>query len=63
MGTTMRDRLTVILEQAEEGGYTATIPEVPGAVSEGETLEEAIANVMDALRELLAHRGEAHPSR
>ncbi|MCC6403682.1 MAG: type II toxin-antitoxin system HicB family antitoxin [Fimbriimonadaceae bacterium] len=61
----MLDEVTVVLEPAEEGGFTAFVPEVPGAVSEGETEEEAIANVLNALDELLAYRRElaAEPER
>jgi len=39
----------VFLEPAEEGGYTVTCPSLPGVVSEGETKEEALANVKDAI--------------
>lgn len=52
----MGSQLTIIFEPAEEGGYTAFIPEVPGAVSEGETIDEAREMVLDALRELTLHR-------
>ena len=52
----MRKELTIDLEPAEEGGYTATIPELPGAVSEGESIEEAREMVLDAARELIAYR-------
>ena len=48
------ESLTVILEPAEEGGFTAYIAEIPGAISEGKTEEEAISMVQDALNELLA---------
>ncbi len=48
--------LTIVFEPCEEGGYTAYIPEVPGAVSEGDTVEEAREMVLDALRELTAFR-------
>jgi predicted RNase H-like HicB family nuclease len=44
--------LTIVYEPAEEGGYVAWIQEVPGAISQGETREEARENVLDALREL-----------
>jgi antitoxin HicB len=47
---------TIIFEPCEEGGYTAFIPEVPGAISEGETIEEAREMVLDALRELTDYR-------
>ncbi|RYG96763.1 MAG: type II toxin-antitoxin system HicB family antitoxin [Alphaproteobacteria bacterium] len=44
--------MTIVFEPAEEGGYTAYVAEVPGAISEGETIEEAREMVLDALREL-----------
>ncbi len=52
----MADTFTIIFEPAEEGGFTAFIPEVPGAISEGETLDEAREMVLDAMREILAYR-------
>lgn len=55
----MGDHLTIIFEPAEEGGFTAYIPEVPGAASEGETIEEARDMVLDALRELTEYRCRA----
>lgn len=54
----MFSEVTIILEPAAEGGYTATIAELPGAISEGETLEEAREMVLDAARELIAYRLE-----
>jgi predicted RNase H-like HicB family nuclease len=51
--------ITIVFEPSEEGGYTAFIPEVPGAVSQGETLEQAREMVLDALHELTAYRREA----
>ncbi|OGO40465.1 MAG: hypothetical protein A2147_09200 [Chloroflexi bacterium RBG_16_57_8] len=36
-------------ERAEEGGYVATVPLYPSCASQGETLDEALANVEDAL--------------
>ena len=41
-------------EPAEEGGYVASVPLYPSCVSQGETFEEALANVEDALKETLA---------
>ncbi len=52
----MDSEITIVFEPAEEGGFTAFIPEVPGAVSEGETVEEAREMVLDALHELTAYR-------
>ena len=54
----MDSELTIVFEPAEEGGYTAYIPEVPGAISEGETVEEAREMVLDALHELTIARRE-----
>jgi len=40
----------VFLEEAEEGGYVVTCPALPGCVSEGESREEALANIRDAIQ-------------
>jgi predicted RNase H-like HicB family nuclease len=48
--------ITVIFEPAPEGGYTAYIPEVPGAVSEGETIDDAREMVLEAMQEILEYR-------
>lgn len=42
-------KLKVILEESEEGGYTVTIPALPGCISEGETREEALKNILEAV--------------
>ena len=39
----------VVLEQAEEGGFVVTCPAVPGTVSQGDTYEEALANIKEAI--------------
>lgn len=54
----VQDELTIIIEPAEEGGFVAYVPEVPGAVSQGESREEAEAMLLDALHELMAFRRE-----
>ena len=41
---------TVLFEPAEEGGYVATCPALPGLVTEGDTLDEARDMVRDAIR-------------
>lgn len=38
-----------MLEPSEEGGYTAYVPSLPGCLSEGETSEEAMANLREAV--------------
>ena len=43
-------RYTVLFEPAEEGGYVATCPALPGLVTEGDTLDEARDMVRDAIR-------------
>lgn len=45
--------LTAVYTEAPEGGYTAAIKEIPGAISEGETIAEARANLADAWRMVL----------
>ena len=44
----------VFIELAEEGGYVVTCPALPGCVSEGETRDEALANIKDAITGYLA---------
>jgi predicted RNase H-like HicB family nuclease len=41
-------KLKVVIHTAEEGGYWAEVPALPGCVSEGETFKEALANVREA---------------
>ena len=43
-------KLEVILEPAEEGGYTVTCPVLKGCISEGDTKKEALANIQDAIK-------------
>jgi len=46
-------KLTAVFVSAPEGGFTAFVEEIPGAISEGETIEEARENLTDALRMVL----------
>lgn len=39
----------VVIESQEEGGYTVFVPTLPGCVSQGKTIEEAIANIREAI--------------
>ena len=43
-------KLRVVLEPSEDGGFTALVPALPGCVSEGNTRETALANVLEAIR-------------
>lgn len=38
-----------MFELQEEGGYTVTIPSLPGCISEGDTYDEALANIKEAM--------------
>lgn len=42
--------INAVFEPQKEGGYTAYIPALPGCVSEGDTLNEAKENLLDALQ-------------
>ncbi len=41
-------KLKILIHPAEEGGFWAEVPALPGCVSEGDTLEETLANVREA---------------
>ncbi len=40
----------IVLEPCEEGGYTVYVPSLPGCISEGDTKEEALANMKEAIK-------------
>ena len=40
----------VIFEEQSVGGYTVTVPSLPGCISEGDTFEEAKENIADAIK-------------
>ncbi|MCK9299478.1 MAG: type II toxin-antitoxin system HicB family antitoxin [Methanoculleus sp.] len=40
---------TVLMEQNEDGGYTVTVPSLPGCISEGANWEEALAEIEEAI--------------
>jgi len=42
-------KIKVVLEPSEEGGYTAYIPSLPGCISEGEDVREALTNISEAI--------------
>ena len=58
--------LTIVLEKQEEGGYTVFVPSLPGCISQGETREECLKNIKEAIElyleadenELIAYKGE-----
>jgi predicted RNase H-like HicB family nuclease len=42
-------KFQVVLEPSDEGGYTVYVPSLPGCISEGDTAEEALANIQEAI--------------
>ena len=46
-------KFKVVLEPSDEGGFTVYVPSLPGCISEGETEEEALENIKDAIRTYL----------
>ena len=42
-------KLKVIIHEAEEGGYWAEVTSLPGCVTQGETMDELISNIHEAL--------------
>ncbi|MBN1945985.1 MAG: type II toxin-antitoxin system HicB family antitoxin [Bradymonadales bacterium] len=45
--------LRVVVEPSEEGGYTVWVPALPGCISEGETKEESLHNIREAIELVL----------
>ncbi len=41
--------IKIVLEPSEESGYTVVVPALPGCVSEGNTREEAMKNIHEAI--------------
>ena len=42
-------KVKVALEKSDEGGYTVYVPSLPGCISEGDTIEEAVDNIIEAI--------------
>ena len=47
-------KLKVIVHEAEEGGYWAEVPSIPGCATQGETFDELLANLYEAVEGCLA---------
>lgn len=47
-------KYTVVFEPAKEGGFVATVPSLPGCATQGETFEEAVLMVKEAISGYLA---------
>jgi predicted RNase H-like HicB family nuclease len=42
-------QFTAVFEKNEDGGYTVTVPSLPGCISEGDTFDEALKNIKEAI--------------
>lgn len=49
-------KFTVILEPEKDGGYSVHCPVLPGCVSQGDSLDEALANIREAIEGILEVR-------
>ena len=47
-------QVKVVVHEAEEGGFWAEVPALPGCVSQGETMDELLANIREAIQAWLA---------
>jgi len=52
-------KYTVVLEPQNEGGFAVQCVEIPGAISQGETREDALANIKEAIELVLEVQREA----
>jgi predicted RNase H-like HicB family nuclease len=58
-------KIKVVVHEAEEGGYWAEVPAIPGCATQGETMDELMANVHDAIEGCLSvdvAEIESHPN-
>ena len=51
-------KIKVVIHKAEEGGYWAEVPSMPGCMSQGETREELLFNIREAIEGWLLVDGE-----
>jgi predicted RNase H-like HicB family nuclease len=42
-------KLKIVLEPSDEGGFTAYVPTLPGCISEGDTRDDALRNIREAI--------------
>jgi predicted RNase H-like HicB family nuclease len=50
-------KIKIVLHDAEEGGFWAEVPAIPGCVSQGDAMEELIANIHEAIEGCLSVDG------
>lgn len=51
-------KFTIVLQPEVDGGYSVVCPAIPGCVSQGDTLDEALANIREAILVCLEVRNE-----
>jgi len=54
-------KLKVVVHKAEEGGFWAEVPAIPGCVSQGETMEELREHVLEAIKGCLSVEFDSGP--
>jgi len=42
-------KIRVVLEPSDEGGYTVYVPSLPGCISEGDNVDDALSNIQEAI--------------
>lgn len=47
-------KLKVVIHQADEGGFWAEVPAIPGCMTQGETMQELLLNIYDAVKGCLS---------
>jgi len=53
-------KIKAIIHPAEEGGYWAEVPALPGCITEGDTMEEVMANLKEAIEGWLEVANDSH---
>lgn len=53
----MEREFDVVIQEDEDGGYIASVPELPGCHTQGETMEEVLSNVREAIELYLDVKG------
>lgn len=55
-------KLKAVIHSAEEGGYWAEVPALPGCITEGDSMDEVLANLQDAIQGWLEVANEIDPA-
>lgn len=55
-------KMKIVFEPSDEGGYTVYVPALPGCISEGDTYEEAMTNIKEAIELYLEPEQDFKPT-